>query len=190
MSGCFARLAKHSKLVANATNNSWYRNYLQFIRSTNYMKNQKPLILQLERFLPYRISILSNRISGIIAETYKDKFALSVTEWRIMAVLGEYPGSSAEEVSIKIQIEKSIVSRSLRKLLKRHLVTRETDARDRRRQNLELTQTGLDVYSQIVPVSYDYEQHLLQCFSSEEQKLFDSMVDRLYRHAETIKLAP
>ena len=62
--------------------------------------------LILERFAPYRLSIVSNLISDIIAAIYKDRFALSVTEWRIMAVLGEYPGVSGEEVSVKTQIEK------------------------------------------------------------------------------------
>ena len=124
----------------------------------------------------------------MIAETYKDKFALSVTEWRIMAVLGEYPGASADEVSVKIQIEKSIVSRSLQKLLKRHLVKREVDKADRRRQNLALTKTGKDVYRQIIPVSYDYEDQLLKCFDKQERAAFDGFIDRLYAHADTIKL--
>ena len=72
-------------------------------------------IITLERYLPYRLSILSNKVSSLIAETYKHKFALSITEWRIMAVLGEYPGTSADEVSSKTQIEKSILSRALNK---------------------------------------------------------------------------
>lgn len=154
------------------------------------MSKPRPDILTLERYLPYRLATLSNRISGIIAQTYKDKFGLSVTEWRIMAVLGEYPGASADEVSVKIQIEKSIVSRSLQKLLGRHLVVREVDAADRRRQNLTLTKTGKDVYRQIVPVSYDYEDQLLTCFNAEEQALFDALLDRLYDQADTIDLNP
>jgi len=152
------------------------------------MSKKRPSILTLERYLPYRLAILSNRISGMIAETYKDKFALTVTEWRIMAVLGEYPGASADEVSIKIQIEKSIVSRSLQKLLKRHLVKREVDKADRRRQNLTLTKTGQDVYRQIIPVSYDYEDQLLKCFNKEERAVFDGFIDRLYAHADTIEV--
>jgi len=152
------------------------------------MSKKRPTILTLERYLPYRLATLSNRISGMIAQTYKDKFALSVTEWRIMAVLGEYPGASADEVSAKIQIEKSIISRSLKKLLSRRLVVREVDQADRRRQNLSLTKTGQDVYNQIVPVSYDYEDALLTCFDAKEQKLFDHLIDRLYAHADTIDL--
>jgi DNA-binding MarR family transcriptional regulator len=148
---------------------------------------QHPAVLTLERFLPYRLSILSNRISGVIAETYKDKFALSITEWRIMAVLGEYPGASADEVSLKVQIEKSMISRALQKLLVRRLVSRELDESDRRRQNLCLTKTGLEIYQQVVPVSYDYENLLQECFSKEERDVFDSLIDRLYEHAQSIE---
>jgi len=148
---------------------------------------QHPAVLTLERFLPYRLSILSNRISGVIAETYKDKFALSITEWRIMAVLGEYPGASADEVSLKVQIEKSMISRALQKLLVRRLVSRELDESDRRRQNLSLTKTGLEIYQQVVPVSYDYENLLQECFSMEERDVFDSLIDRLYEHAQSIE---
>jgi DNA-binding MarR family transcriptional regulator len=140
-------------------------------------------VLTLERYLPYRLSILSNCISGIIAATYGDKFALSITEWRIMAVLGEYPGASADEVSAKTQIEKSILSRAINKLLHRHLVEREFDATDMRRSILRLTETGLSVYDEIVPEAYRMEQDFLACFNTTEQKQFSDLVDRLYQHA-------
>ena len=140
-------------------------------------------VLTLERYLPYRLSILSNHISGRIAETYGDKFALSITEWRIMAVLGEYPGISADEVSIKTQIEKSMLSRAISKLLSRHLVARGFYPDDRRRSMLSLTDTGQSVYDEIVPVARQMEQELLDCFSVEEQAAFSELVDRLYRHA-------
>jgi len=48
------------------------------------------LPLELERFLPYRLSILSNRVSQQIAREYQDRFDLSMTEWRVMAVLARY----------------------------------------------------------------------------------------------------
>jgi DNA-binding MarR family transcriptional regulator len=143
-------------------------------------------ILTLERYLPYRLSILSNSISSMIAETYSDKFALSITEWRIMAVLGEYPDVSADEVSLKTQIEKSILSRAINKLLNRHLVAREFNPSDKRRSMLNLTETGLSVYEEIVPVAYAMEQELLACFNKEEQQQFGGLVDRLYDHARKL----
>ena len=142
-------------------------------------------ILQLERYLPYRLSILSNRISALISEIYSDKFALSITEWRIMAVLGEYPVVSADEVSLKTQIEKSILSRAINKLVQRKLLQREFDPLDRRRSMLRLTATGLSVYDEVVPVSYDYEKALVSCFTDAEREQFSEFIDRLYQHAES-----
>ncbi len=149
-------------------------------------KLSRSSVLTLEQYLPYRLSILSNRVSSIIAQAYKDKFGLSITEWRIMAVLGEYPGASADEVSSKTQIEKSIISRAVQKLLSRHLIDREVDEDDRRRQNLKLTPIGEDVYGQIVPVSYAYEDSLLSCLSKKEAEQLDAIMIKLYAHAESL----
>ena len=149
-------------------------------------KNADRSILTLERYLPYRLSILSNRVSGRIAETYGDKFAISVTEWRIMAVLGEYPGISADEVSNKTQIEKSILSRAISKLLNRNLRNRERDPADKRRSMLKLSKTDQSVYDEIVPIAYDMEKELPNCFNAEETEAFSKLVDRLYEHARQL----
>ncbi len=144
-------------------------------------------ILTLERFLPYRLSILSNKVSGYIAKTYHDKFALTITQWRIMAVLGEYSGVSADEVSTKTQIEKSILSRAINKLLQRNFINRVFDNNDKRRSILALTSTGRAVYEEVVPISYEYEQQLLTCFSKEEQGQLSGLLDRLYEHVDNIE---
>ena len=76
-------------------------------RNKNDMKKNpvsENVQLRLEHFFPYRLSILTNIISSALSDTYKEKFQLSITEWRILAVLGEYPGVSADEVSTKTQM--------------------------------------------------------------------------------------
>jgi len=150
------------------------------------MSSQSKSELTLEKYLPYRLSILSNLVSGMIARAYEDKFALSISEWRIIAVLGEYPRSSADDISKTTRTEKSIISRALQRLLKRRLIRREVSVTDRRRQHLTLTKNGMDIYQQVVPLSYEYEQKLLECFSEREQASFDKLVEKLYRHAEEI----
>ncbi len=142
--------------------------------------------LTLERFLPYRLSILSNKVSADIARSYHDKFGLSIIEWRIMAVLGEYPGISADEVSTKTQIEKSILSRAINVLRQRNLLNRKFHLTDRRRSILTLTATGIQVYKEIVPMAYQYEQRLLTCFSKHEKLQFSELIDKLYEHAEDL----
>lgn len=151
------------------------------------MDIKQPPVLILERYLPYRLSILSNKVSGLVARAYKDKFALSVTDWRIMAVLGEYPDVSADEISVKTQIEKSLISRAISKLLKRQLIVREVSKEDKRRSQISLSASGYKVYEEIVPCSLQYENDLLSCLSEQEQVELSELIDRLYSHAEGLE---
>jgi DNA-binding MarR family transcriptional regulator len=144
-------------------------------------------LLTLERYLPYRLSILSNRVSTLVAESYKDRFGLSITQWRIMAVLGEYPGISADEISAKTQIEKSLISRAISKLLQRNLIQRQVSKEDKRRTEISLSDTGFNVYSQIVPLSLEYEGKILSCLSLGEQEELSQIIDRLNEHMEKLQ---
>ena len=49
----------------------------------------------LDELLPYRLSVLSNRLSAAIAESYPRRYGLSIPEWRVIAVLAHAPGASA-----------------------------------------------------------------------------------------------
>lgn len=149
------------------------------------MQHRKPL--QLEAFLPYRLSLLSNAISGAIAAVYGDKFAISMPEWRIMMILAEYPDISADEVCRRTKIEKSVVSRAVARLLKRHLINRDMDEKDRRRSILRLSETGLSVYDEVMPIARDYEAKLLSDLSAGELETFNDMIDRLMEKATRIE---
>ena len=48
--------------------------------------------LQLDAYLPYRLSVASNAVSRLIARAYEGRFGLSVPEWRLLAVLAEGEG--------------------------------------------------------------------------------------------------
>ena len=145
------------------------------------MQHRKPL--QLESFLPYRLSLLSNAVSGAIAGVYVDKFAISMPEWRIMMILAEYPGISADEACRRTKIEKSVVSRAVARLLNRHFINRDMDENDRRRSILRLSETGLSVYDEVMPIARDYEAKLLADVTAEELENFNAMIDKLMEKA-------
>ncbi|MCR6644506.1 MAG: MarR family winged helix-turn-helix transcriptional regulator [Terricaulis sp.] len=72
--------------------------------------------LVLEQFLPYRLSILSNRVSRAIAARYAKAFDLTIPEWRIIAVLGRSPGLSAKDIAEATEMDKVAVSRAVARL--------------------------------------------------------------------------
>ena len=75
-------------------------------------------LIELERFLPYRISVLANVMSTAIAAAYEERFGLTIPEWRVIAVLSRYPGLSAREVAQKSRMDAVAVSRAVNRLLR------------------------------------------------------------------------
>lgn len=136
-------------------------------------------VLELERFLPYRLSVLSNRISQTIAHAYDRRFGLGVTEWRVMAVLGRYPDLSANEVARRTAMDKVAVSRAVARLLQRGLLQRAMHADDRRRSVLALSEAGYGVYDQVAPLALAFERRLLAGMAEDERALLFRLLDTL-----------
>ena len=135
--------------------------------------------LDLEHFLPYRLSVLSNRISQAIATRYAQRFGIGVTEWRVVAVLGRYPDLSAGEVAARTAMDKVAVSRAVARLLERGLVQRDTHGDDRRRSVLALSRSGQRIYDDIAPLALDLERRLLSRLDRDERAALDALLDKL-----------
>ena len=115
--------------------------------------------LQLERFLPYRLSILSNRVSQAIAREYQQRFGLSMTEWRVMAVLARFDGEglSASAVVRHTEMDKVAVSRA---------VTR-------------LAAAGRKVHDAIAPLARAHERSMLAELDDDERRALTRILDKL-----------
>jgi len=137
--------------------------------------------LHLEDFLPYRLSVLTNRVSNAIARHYSERFGLSVPEWRVMAVLGGAPDLSAREVAQKTAMDKVQVSRAVAGLIASRRVQSEPDAADRRITRLSLTPRGRAIYDEIVPLALHLEAVLLSALSPEEKAQLDRLLEKLSR---------
>lgn len=143
-------------------------------------KNDKPSnTLVLADFLPYRLSVLSNRISRSIADGYEGRFQLTLPEWRVMAVLGEEPDLSAGQVADRTAMDKVAVSRAVNKLLETGRIERHFANEDRRRSVLALSDKGSEVYREIVPIALGYEARLLEQFSAKERDQLETLLTKL-----------
>jgi DNA-binding MarR family transcriptional regulator len=135
--------------------------------------------LELENFLPYRLSILSNTVSQAIAGDYQQRHDLTVTEWRVMAVLARFEGLSAREVAERTAMDKVAVSRALARLVTAGRVHRATHGGDRRRSVLGLTAAGWALHQQIAPLARQREQELLSRLDADERRWLDRILGKL-----------
>jgi len=142
--------------------------------------------LILEDFLPYKLAILSHTVSSLVARVYDRSFGLTIPEWRVIAIVGRFPGLSAVEVAERTMMDKVAVSRAVTKLIKRGRIEREFADADRRRSILNLSADGRKVHDEIAPLALKMEGDLLHGLTETEVATLNTVIERLLARARFI----
>ena len=144
--------------------------------------------LKLEDFLPYQLAVLSNTVSTTVARAYDQRFKVSIPEWRVIAVLGRFPGLSAIEVAERTMLDKVAVSRAVTKLIKSGRIDRQFADADKRRSILNLSEEGKTLHDEIGQLGLQFERDLVEGFSEDEMKNLNDLIQRLLARARLISL--
>ena len=135
--------------------------------------------LQLDSYLPYRLSVASNAVSSLIARAYEDRFGLTIPQWRLVCVLAEDGGLTQVQIVARTVMDKVTVSRAAQGLVKRRLVARAQNKADGRSQVLNLTAAGRALHAEIAPLALAYEAALIAGLAPEEVTLLKRLLSRL-----------
>jgi len=146
------------------------------------MANKKNTALVLEKFLPYRLSYLTNIISQQISRLYTAEFDITPHEWKILAILNRYPNISAALAGDRTAMDKVAVSRAVKGLSGKGLIHKIFSAQDKRRSVLSLSDKGQDIFHKIEPLVTDYEQSLLAVLTPEQQVQLDQLLTKMTHH--------
>ncbi len=110
--------------------------------------SEKP-IMELEGYWPYQVIVLADLVSRHTQSVLKAHGSLNVSQWRVLAAIGEKPGRTAAEVVTVTPMDKGIVSRATATLVEDGLVSKKADPDDRRRSELFLTPKGKHQYQAV-----------------------------------------
>ncbi|HEX7348129.1 MAG TPA: MarR family transcriptional regulator [Rhodanobacteraceae bacterium] len=150
------------------------------------MPNHAPI--ELEKFVPYQLSIVSNTVSEAIAREYRERFDLGTTEWRVMAVLARHAGEglSACEVAELTATDKVAVSRALARLVAMGRVLRRAHQGDKRRSVLRLSAAGWRIHDAVAPLARQREREFLAQLNADERHALARILDKLLPVAAAI----
>lgn len=137
--------------------------------------------IELEKFIPYQLSIVSNTVSQAIADEYQQRYRLGTTEWRVMAVLAEHDGEglSARAVARLTAMDKVAISRALARLVADGRVLRRTHSGDKRRSVLRLSAAGWRIHDVVAPLARRHERAFLAQLDAEEQRWLARILGKL-----------
>lgn len=137
--------------------------------------------LELEKFVPYQLSIVSNTVSQAIAGEYQKRFDLCTIDWRVMAVLARHDGEglSARALARLTAMDKVAISRALARLVADGRVLRRTHSGDKRRSVLRLSAAGWRIHDAVAPLARAQERAFLARLDRDEQRWLARILDKL-----------
>ena len=127
-------------------------------------------IIRLDDYWPYLVTVLSERISRRTSRIVKENAGLNLSQWRVMAAIGEVPGRSSADVVTITPMDKGIVSRATKALLEQGYVVREASQTDGRISYLYLTDKGQKMYDTLVPLVEGVLHRADEAISATEQR--------------------
>jgi DNA-binding MarR family transcriptional regulator len=139
--------------------------------------------LNLQDFLPYRLSILSETVSQSLSQLYNERYGIAIPEWRVIAILGQYGTVTAKQIGACSRMHKTKVSRAVSTLEKRGLVERILNDDDMREAFVSLSKAGRAIYADITPAATEFSNALLGALSEEERDHLEAILNRLNEHA-------
>ncbi|MEM7120400.1 MAG: helix-turn-helix domain-containing protein [Pseudomonadota bacterium] len=130
-------------------------------------------------FLPYLLNQAAEACSLEFRDTYRERYGMSRSEWRVLFHLGRYGTMTANEICARAKMHKTEISRAVQKLAQRRFLARKTDPDDRRRENLELTAAGTRAFLDLKSEAADYNHRLTQDLSAQEAEVLVGVLQRL-----------
>lgn len=92
--------------------------------------------------LPYLVLLLGKLIDRITANHVKETAGLSLAEWRAIAQIKELQPCSAAQIANRALVDQAEVSRALRNLEKRGVISRQRHPRNKKSSLVSLTEFG------------------------------------------------
>lgn len=144
--------------------------------------------LNVEDFLTFRITRLSNALRTNLTKRYLEEFELSLPEWRLLALVARFAPMRFSEVTSRSSMDKGQVSRTLRVMAKRGL-TKMKVIRDRGSRAAEalaapvmvsITAKGQALYRSVLPVARKRQVELLTTLNESERRALYSTLDKLF----------
>jgi len=144
--------------------------------------------LNVEDFLTFRLTRLSNALRTNLTKRYLEEFNLSLPEWRLLALVTRFTPLRFSELTSRSSMDKGQVSRTLRELTKRGLIKMKI-VKSRSSRSTEalaapvvvaVTAAGKNLHKTVLPVARKRQVEFLMTLSESERVALYATLDKLF----------
>jgi len=149
------------------------------------MTDKSPKREFLATYLPYLI----NRVARVMLRGVDEKFhqhGLTVSKWRILAVLSDRGTCRFGELAELTSIEPATLNRFVGALSKEGLIRRRRSTSDARAVRIALTERGEEVFTGTLPWALDVENQMIQGLSGHDIEQLKRMLSVMYANVHDV----
>ena len=143
--------------------------------------------LDLDRYVPFFLSSIGNKMSRGASRIYLKRFGVGVNEWRLLANLKVRGRASASEICQASGIDKAAASRAVTRLDELGCVVAIDDPADGRSRTLSLTPAGHALHDRIIQVALERERALLAGIGPADRERLIGLLQTLYRNVAAME---
>lgn len=140
----------------------------------------------IDHMTAFRVSVFSNTLGRAAARYSAKHFNLSLTQWRVLAIVGKDEPATARDVVRKTGLDKGGISRAVADLLDSGHLMKRANADDRRARPLSLTAKGRRLYDQGLQAAAARNEALMAALTRRERRLWEDFLARLQARAELL----
>lgn len=142
---------------------------------------------RLDDFLPYKLAVVTDSASRVLAGNCLDAFNLTIPEWRILVVVSEHGTLSPTIVSSHTAMDKVKVSRAAQSLVAKGLLRQGQDPSDGRGRLLKLTRKGATTHAAVLPLTAKLESDLFDGLSRADLAMLNRVLGKIATRLEMIE---
>ena len=133
--------------------------------------------------ISYRLARTASLMSRGAALRYRREFAVSLGEWRALALLAAGPPQSLMHLSRAAGLDKAQMSRVVASLIVRRLVARVAASQGGRAVELSLTRSGRAVYNRLIAAAAARDAAFRAALEPDELAALERALDKLAQQA-------
>lgn len=136
--------------------------------------------LTVDVFVTTLLSQVSNALRRTITVPYTSHFGLTVSEWRLLALIAHARRLAFSELVLMSTSDKALVSRTLKLLQGRKLISLHGEGNTPRKKIFcEITEEGRALHAQVMPLAQAGQAQALLVLAEEERDVFFRALHRL-----------
>ena len=126
-------------------------------------------------------SILHRQSDVFLSRRLSD-LELNATQFAYLMCLSENPGSSQEQLSSLMRIDKGAVSKSIRQLVDLGYITYTVSETDKRQYKLYPSEKTAALLPQLQEIVMEYENYMMRVLTPIEADILKSLLEKLVKN--------